>query len=153
MCRSMARYKGAHEQRQTVQTKSVSNNQSLPLPVVGVTGKTKSCSFCKSACYNLSIRCLKINLWNGTMLTRNKNETNQRDNFIKQLRNSALAYSINFLPMDKYQSNALHKIGTGTKGLVIHARYATGQDVNVMIKCTLLEALGEPCDVNKNVLI
>ena len=75
------------------------------------------------------------------MLTRNTNETEERGNFIKQLSNPASAYSFNFLPIDKYQSNARHEIGLGTKGLVLHAQYTIGEQLNALVKHTLLKAL------------
>ena len=81
----MGHYKGGQEQQQAVRTQSVFTNQPLLLSVVGITGKIKSCSFCKSAGHTLGMCCRKINVWKGTMLIRNKNKAKQRDDFIKQL--------------------------------------------------------------------
>ena len=70
------------------------------------------------------------------MLTRNKNETAQRDKFVKQLRNPGSAYSITMLPIDKFQSNVIYKIGQGTKWLVLHTRYVMANQLNVLVECT-----------------
>ena len=121
--RYTGRYKGSRVHHSTVRTQFASENSLLPLPVVGTTGKTKTCFFCKDAGHSLGLRCLKIYCWKGTMLTRNKNETAQRDEFVKQLRNPGLVYSITMLPINKFQSNAINEIGQGARSLVLHARY------------------------------
>ena len=102
----------------------------------------KTCSFCNDAGHSLGSRCPNIYCWKGTMLTCNKTGTAQRDKFVKQLRNPGSAYSITMLPIDKYQSNAIHEIGQGTKSLVLHARYVMGDQLNVLGECTLLKAQG-----------
>ena len=127
--RSTGRYKGAREHRQVVRTQ-------LPLLVTGTTGKTKSCSFCRQSGHNLGTRCIKISTWKGTLLTRNKNETSERDEFVKQLHNPGSAYSIDYIPIHKFNSNTINEIGPGTKGLVLHARYVMGDQVTVLAECT-----------------
>ena len=56
-------------------------------------------------------------------------------------------------PIDKYNSNAINKIGSGTIALVHHERYVKGDHLSVLVECTLLKHLGDPCEVNSNVLI
>ena len=102
--RSTGRYKWTREHRQVVRTQ-------LPLSVI----RTKSCSFCRQSGHSLGMRCIKISTWKGTLLTRNKNKTSQRDELVKQLRNPGSAYSIEYLPIDKYNLNAINEIGSGQK--------------------------------------
>ena len=80
------------------------------------------------------MRCIKISTWKGTLLIRNKNGTSQRDEFVKQLRNPGSAYSIDYLPIDKYNSNTINEIGPGTKVLALHACYVKEDYLSVLVE-------------------
>ena len=45
------------------------------------------------------------------------------------------------------------EIGPGTKGLVIHQRFLTEDNLGILLECTLLKQHGVPCKSNRNVLI
>ena len=86
------------------------------------------------------------------MLTRNKEQFNQRLDFVKQMRCITSAYAISPFPLDRHSSDVIHDIGNGTRGIVIHNRFVSADNLRVLVECTLLKAEGKPCDVNKNVL-
>ena len=156
--RSIGRYKSGREGRRKRTRKAppmATPTVSVPaLPVIGTTGRTKTCSFCRDAGHQIGTKCPRINTWGGTLLVRDKDGQTQRQEFNKHLRNVNSDYAIAPLLVDRHPGPILTEIGKGTKGLVLHQRFFSGiTNLNVIIECTLLKNMGIPCEVNAKVLI
>ena len=57
------------------------------------------------------------------------------------------------IPDEKKNQQCISEIGPGTKGLVIHRRYVSEDNLKVVVECTLLKRDGVPCPVNTSDLI
>ena len=85
--RSQGRFKSQREEGFKKRTASNNNSNSIcDVPITGTTTiTTKLCGFCRTPGHQQGYKCPRISVWNGTLLTKTKEQYNQRKEFINHL--------------------------------------------------------------------
>ena len=98
--------------------------------------------------------CPKIIYWGGELLTLNKDKSHQeRLRFVLDLRAEISTYKIKELPNELNTLPVINNIHDKAKGLVVHKRYRSAGEHQLVLQCTILKELGVPCEVNQTSLL
>ena len=146
--RSIARYKSRNE---ISQSNTKNSRQQNVLPVTGTTKRCRSCSICRNSGHGVGLKCPKIIYWGGELITLNKDKSHQeRLRFVLDLRAENSPYKIE---PEFNTLTVINNIHDKAKGLVVHKRYRSTGEHQLVIQCTLLKQHGVSCEVNQNVLV
>ena len=119
------------------------------LLVTGTTKPTRSCRLCQNYGHGVGLKCQKLVYWGGELLTLNKDKSHQgRLQFVLDLQAENSPYKIEELPNEFNTLMVINNIHNKAKSLVVHKRYCSVGEHQLIIQCTILKRLGVPCEVN-----